>query len=302
MKEVTVYQVDSFTKEKFKGNPAGVVLNAEHLNTEEMQLIARELNNSETAFIFRPDLYDPAFDYHVRYFTPTTEVPSCGHATIAALYAKAKEDQLDTCVIKIKTQIGILPVKIEKEDNDYRITMTQGSFGLSPAFDPSTTQNIIRALGLTMNDLDERCPVQIASTGHSKVMIGIKSRSVLNSLVPDSGALVQLSKEISCNGYFVFTFDTGDPDILTYGRMFAPAIGITEDPVTGNAHGPLGGYLIHHKIAGYSGETFEFTGKQGETINRIGKVLVTVQVSNGTPDKVSITGDAVSVFRTVMHV
>lgn len=84
--------------------------------------------------------------------------------------------------------------------------------------------------------------------------------------------------------------------------MFAPAIGITEDPVTGNAHGPLGGYLIHHKIAGYSGETFEFTGKQGETINRIGKVLVTVQVSNGTPDKVSITGDAVSVFRTVMHV
>ncbi|CAM3175140.1 PhzF family isomerase [Chryseobacterium flavum] len=302
MKEVTVYQVDSFTKEKFKGNPAGVVLNAEHLNTEEMQLIARELNNSETAFIFRPDLYDPAFDYHVRYFTPTTEVPSCGHATIAALYAKAKEDQLDTCVIRIKTQIGILPVKIEKEDNDYRITMTQGTFGLSPAFDPSTTQNIIRALGLTMNDLDERCPVQIASTGHSKVMIGIKSRSVLNSLVPDSGALVQLSKEISCNGYFVFTFDTGDPDILTYGRMFAPAIGITEDPVTGNAHGPLGGYLIHHKIAGYSGETFEFTGKQGETINRIGKVLVTVQVSNGTPDKVSITGDAVSVFRTVMHV
>ncbi|WP_312994620.1 PhzF family isomerase [Chryseobacterium flavum] len=302
MKEVTVYQVDSFTKEKFKGNPAGVVLNAEHLNTEEMQLIARELNNSETAFIFRPDLYDPAFDYHVRYFTPTTEVPSCGHATIAALYAKAKEDQLDTCVIRIKTQIGILPVKIEKEDNDYRVTMTQGTFGLSPAFDPSTTQNIIRALGLTMNDLDERCPVQIASTGHSKVMIGIKSRSVLNSLVPDSGALVQLSKEISCNGYFVFTFDTGDPDILTYGRMFAPAIGITEDPVTGNAHGPLGGYLIHHKIAGYSGETFEFTGKQGETINRIGKVLVTVQVSNGTPDKVSITGDAVSVFRTVMHV
>lgn len=302
MKEVTVYQVDSFTKEKFKGNPAGVVLNAEHLNTEEMQLIARELNNSETAFIFRPDLYDPAFDYHVRYFTPTTEVPSCGHATIAALYAKAKEDQLDTCVIRIKTQIGILPVKIEKKDNDYRITMTQGTFGLSPAFDPSTTQNIIRALGLTMNDLDERCPVQIASTGHSKVMIGIKSRSVLNSLVPDSDALVQLSKEISCNGYFVFTFDTGDPDILTYGRMFAPAIGITEDPVTGNAHGPLGGYLIHHKIAGYSGETFEFTGKQGETINRIGKVLVTVQVSNGTPDKVSITGDAVSVFRTVMHV
>lgn len=89
MKKVIVYQIDSFTKEKFKGNPAGVVLNAENMTTEEMQLIARELNNSETAFVFRPHHPEENFDYHVRYFTPTTEVPSCGHATIAALYAKA---------------------------------------------------------------------------------------------------------------------------------------------------------------------------------------------------------------------
>lgn len=90
MKEVIVYQIDSFTKEKFKGNPAGVVLNAEHMTSEEMQLIARELNNSETAFVFRPETQEKNFDYHVRYFTPTTEVPSCGHATIAALYARAQ--------------------------------------------------------------------------------------------------------------------------------------------------------------------------------------------------------------------
>ncbi|MBB6329792.1 PhzF family phenazine biosynthesis protein [Chryseobacterium sediminis] len=300
MKEVIVYQIDSFTKEKFKGNPAGVVLNAESMTSEEMQLIARELNNSETAFVFRPDDPKENFDYHVRYFTPTTEVPSCGHATIAALYAKAQEDKLDSCTITIKTQIGILPIHIERENNDYLITMTQGKFELSPAFDTSITQRIVEALGLTMNDLDEKCPVQIASTGHSKVMIGIKNNMTLHHLTPDLTALTKLSKEIGCNGYFVFTFDIKEKDILTNGRMFAPAIGIAEDPVTGNANGPLGGYLIQNKIIETADSIFEFTGKQGEAINRIGNVKVRVSVKDNQPNIISITGNAVGVFRTIM--
>lgn len=300
MKEVIVYQIDSFTKEKFKGNPAGIVLNAENMTSEDMQLIARELNNSETAFVFKPDNPEENFDYHVRYFTPTTEVPSCGHAIIAALYAKAQEDHLDSCTIAIHTQIGILPIHIERENNDYLITMTQGKFVLSPAFDTSITQRILLALGLTTDDLDEKCPVQIASTGHSKVMIGIKSNKVLNNLNPDLITLGKLSKEIGCNGYFVFTFDTDEKEILTNGRMFAPAIGISEDPVTGNANGPLGGYLIQNKIIETADAIFEFTGKQGEAINRIGKVKVRVSVKDSQPDIISITGNAVCVFRTTM--
>lgn len=302
MKEVIVYQIDSFTKEKFKGNPAGVVLNAEKLTSEEMQLIARELNNSETAFVFKPDSENHTFDYHIRYFTPTTEVPICGHATIAALYAKAIEDKLESCMIKIHTQVGILPIYIEKNEDDYQITMTQGSFQQSPVFDLSTEENIVKALGLKMDDLDERCPVQIASTGHSKVMIGITSRSTLNSLTPDFTTLAQLSKMIHCNGYFVFTFDTGDQSILTYGRMFAPAIGILEDPVTGNANGPLGGYLIQNKIIEMTDGTFEFTGRQGEALNRIGEMKVEVTVRNTIPDTIRITGNAVTVFRVIMSI
>lgn len=302
MKEVIVYQIDSFTKEKFKGNPAGVVLNAENLTTEEMQLIARELNNSETAFIFTPDVPENDFDYHVRYFTPTVEVPICGHATIGALYAKAVEDQLDSCTIRINTQVGILPISIDKKDNDYQITMTQGSFLLGPAFDLLTTQNIAQALGISTDDLDEKCPMQIASTGHSKVMIGIKSRKTLNQLNPDMASLIELSKEIGCNGYFVFTFDSDDKDVFICGRMFAPAIGISEDPVTGNANGPLGGYLIHNKIIEVSGDTFEFTGEQGEAINRVGKVHVKVSIKNSKPDIIQITGNAVSVFRTIISI
>lgn len=301
MKEVIVYQVDSFTKEKFKGNPAGVVLNAENLTTEEMQLIARELNNSETAFVFSPK-ENNEFDYHVRYFTPTTEVPICGHATIGALYAKAIEDQLDSCTIRINTQVGVLPIDIIRNDNDYQITMTQGNFSVSPVFEQSITQNIVQALGLKIEDLDERCPVQIASTGHSKVMIGVKSRTVLNQLTPNFDHLTHISKEIGCNGYFVFSFDSDDHNVLTYGRMFAPAIGILEDPVTGNANGPLGGYLIQNKIIEVSNGNFEFIGRQGETINRIGQMKVEVSVINEIPETIRITGNAVCVFRTIMHV
>jgi PhzF family phenazine biosynthesis protein len=265
-----------------------------------MQLVARELNNSETAFVFKPNNPNENFDYHIRYFTPTTEVPSCGHATIAALYAKAQEDSLDSCTIAIHTQIGILPIHIEREYNDYLITMTQGKFELSPVFDISITQRIVLALGLTMGDLDEKCPVQIASTGHSKVMIGIKSNITLNRLVPDLAALTKLSKEIGCNGYFVFTFDIDEKEILTNGRMFAPAIGISEDPVTGNANGPLGGYLIQNKIIETDNDIFEFTGKQGQAIKRIGEVKVQVSVKDNQPDIIRITGNAVRVFRTTM--
>jgi PhzF family phenazine biosynthesis protein len=296
MKRLVAYQIDSFTKEKFKGNPAGVVVNADDLNEVQMQLIARELNNSETAFLFSKDSHD--CDGVIRYFTPKTEVPTCGHATIAAMYAKALEENLEPCVLNIKTKIGILPFEIIKQDSDYQVIMTQGPFDLSPGLDDFVAQKIITSIGLNNSDLDERCPVQIASTGHSKVMIGIKSRDKLNSLNPDFQRLSEISALIKCNGYFVFTFDSNNNDILTYGRMFAPAIGINEDPVTGNANGPLGGYLIRNKIVKHDGKYFEFNGGQGEKINRFGVINVRVKINNSKPASIQIKGDAVVIFRT----
>lgn len=300
MKKLITYQIDSFTKEKFKGNPAGVVINADELTDYEMQQIARELNNSETAFLFAPDSDD--CDGVIRYFTPNTEVPICGHATIAAMYAKAIEEKLDSCILRFKTKIGILPFEIIKENEDYQILMTQGNFELGDVFDSAVTQKMITALGLQKSDLDERCPVQIASTGHSKVMIGIKSREKLNNLSPIYNDLAQLSNEINCNGYFVFTFDSDDQDVLTYGRMFAPAIGINEDPVTGNANGPLGGYLVQNNIIDYKNNTFEFNGKQGEKIDRLGVIKVKVVTEENKPKLIQIKGDAVVVFRAEIEI
>lgn len=294
-----VYQIDSFTKERFKGNPAGVVVNADGLNDYQMQQIARELNNSETAFLFSPD--DENCDGVIRYFTPKAEVPTCGHATIAAMYAKALEDDLNSCVLQIKTKIGVLPFEIKKEHEGCRVIMTQGKFELSPKLDAEITENLMVALGITKHDLDSKCPIQIASTGHSKVMIGIKERKKLNDLNPNFNDLTVLSKLIDCNGYFVFTFDSDNPEILTYGRMFAPAIGINEDPVTGNAHGPLGGYLVQNRLVDVT-NTFEFKGMQGETIDRTGVVAVKVTIANGLPEIIQVSGEAVVIFKTEIEV
>ena len=116
MRTLDGYQVDSFTTQKFKGNPAGVVLNADGLSDEEMLSIAKELNNSETAFIMSPDSTD--HDVRIRYFTPKTEVPVCGHATIAAHYVRAKVHNLESSTVFHKIGVGILPVEIVKEGND----------------------------------------------------------------------------------------------------------------------------------------------------------------------------------------
>ncbi|HEY5826446.1 MAG TPA: PhzF family isomerase [Cyclobacteriaceae bacterium] len=295
-----IYQIDSFTKEKFKGNPAGVVVNADGLSNTQMQLIARELNNSETAFIFSPD--DDHCDGVIRYFTPKEEVPICGHATIAAMYAKAIEENMGSKVLNMKTKIGILPFEVIRKDEDYEVVMTQGKFELSDPFDNQTTDQLLNALGLDPSDIQEKCPVQIASTGHSKVMIGIKSRKKLNQLNPNYSKLAKLSKQINCNGYFVFTFDSDDKEILTYGRMFAPAIGINEDPVTGNANGPLGGYLIQNGIVKSKESNFEFNGRQGEKIDRLGVVKVNVKIENHKPALIQIRGNAIVVFKTEIEI
>lgn len=291
-----LYQVDSFTKELFQGNPAGVVPNADGLTAVQMQAIAREMNNSETAFILPPTAED--HEVWIRFFTPTIEVPSCGHATIAAHYVRALEMELPSCRVIQKIGAGILPVEIIRERGDYRIVMTQGAIEFGETFSGVLRDEIVTALGLGKGDLDDRCPVQIVSTGHSKVLVGIRERSVLNRLRPDLARLTELSRRIGCNGYFVFVLTEDSGEVLSHGRMFAPAIGIAEDPVTGNANGPLGAYLVRYRLVAADGNRLAFKARQGEAIGRPGTVEVTVKIAEGRPTVVQVGGHAVVVFQT----
>ncbi len=181
-KQYRLYQVDSLTKEKLRGNPAGVITNADGLTEARMQQIAREMNNSETAFILSPQ--DPSHDVWVRFFTPSREVPICGHATVAAHYVRAVENHLPTTRVLQKTGAGILPVEIIAEHGDYQIIMTQGKIEIGGALPDTVQEALLSALGITHADRLERCPIVIASTGHSKVMIGIRDVGVLHALKP----------------------------------------------------------------------------------------------------------------------
>ncbi|HOS68476.1 MAG TPA: PhzF family isomerase [Bacillota bacterium] len=299
-KEYHLFQIDSFTKEKFTGNPAGVITNADGLTDCEMQKIARELNNSETAFIFSPDSND--HDVHVRFFTPTKEVPICGHATIAAHYARAIEKELDTTRVYQKTGAGILPVDIIKENGDYKIVMTQGKIEFKSIIDGINREDLIKALNIKNSDLMENHKIQIVSTGHSKVLVGIKSFETLNSLKPNYDALTKLSGIIGCNGYYVYTIAPEEKDVLIHGRMFAPAIGINEDPVTGNANGPLGAYLVHYNLARHNDSLLKFKAMQGEAINRAGTIEVEVKIEENEPVEVKISGSAVIAFQSVITI
>ncbi|MDQ1350300.1 MAG: hypothetical protein QG657_601 [Acidobacteriota bacterium] len=289
-----VYQVDAFTREVFRGNPAGVIPHADGLTESQMQDIARELNNSETAFILKPTSTD--HDVWVRFFTPYTEVPICGHATISAHYVRARIEKLPACRVLQRTGAGILPVDIVPDNNDYKIIMTQGKIRFGPLLEHNHIQTLLRALDLNSEDIDDRCPVQVVSTGHGKIMIGIKRKEQLDALTPDMGILKELGKEIGCPGFYVFTLDSPTPEILVHGRMFAPGIGINEDPVTGNANGPLGAYLVKHRLVKHNGTYFQFRARQGETIRRPGEMNVMVDIENNEPSRIRIAGEAVIVF------
>ncbi|MBC2579144.1 PhzF family isomerase [Clostridium sp. DJ247] len=295
-RKYNLYQIDSFTKDKFVGNPAGVITNADGLTSDEMQKIARELNNSETAFIFSSNSNE--YDVHIRFFTPTNEVPICGHATIAAHYARAIENTLNTSRVYHKTGAGILPVDIVKENKDYKITMTQGKIEFGDIIEGINRKKLLSAINVSDDDLLEDYPIQIVSTGHSKVMVGIKNIATLNEMQPNYDALSKLSNIIKCNGYYVFTVNSQDSDVLVHGRMFAPAIGINEDPVTGNANGPLGAYLVHHKLINHNNTLFKFKARQGEAIKRSGTIEVEVIIENNKPVEVKISGNAVIAFKS----
>ena len=285
-----VYHVDAFTSVPFRGNSAGVVLHADGLSEAQMQLIARELRHSETAFLLTSD----DSDVRIRYFTPTVEVPICGHATVAAHYVRAKVLGLGNSTVWQTSLAGRHRVDIEASDNDYRISLEQGVPGFEAPLEGAVRAAIIDALHLSEDDMLPGLPIQVATTGHSKVMIALQPEVDLDALSPDLPALPAISKQIGCNGFFPFQIRKGEN--ATDGRMFSPAIGIVEDPVTGNANGPMGAWLVQHGLMPHDGKTLRVQGHQGRALGRDGIVDVTVAIRENLPEKVTITGSAVILF------
>ena len=300
MAKLRFFQVDAFTRVPFAGNPAGVVIDADDLRDDQMQAIARELNNSETAFLLKPDASD--HDLRIRFFTPTTEVPSCGHATVASHYVRAKIMGLPACHVRHKIGAGLLGADIEHRDGDYFIKVRQAAPRLSEPYEGERRLQVLNALGLDLDDLVPGLPVQLVDTGNSKVMVPIKSRDTLNFLKPDFRKLVQFHNQVPNAGYFVFALDNPAPGIVAHARTFAPNIGIDEDPVTGNGHGPMGAYLVANGRTESRDGVHHFVGRQGEAIGRKGDVDIWVDVQEATPLAVTIGGHAAIVFDALLPI
>lgn len=291
MDALRTYRIDAFTTEPGRGNPAGVVTNAQGLDDARMQAIAHELGFSETAFVLPARSAD--HDLQLRFFTPTTEVPVCGHATVGAHYALALENGAVGARRQL-TGAGVQRVEVLLRGGDFVVRIEQGPPLFDPPLAPALARDVMAALGVAGEDLDFRCPLQCVSTGHGKLLIGLRQRARLTALAPDLARLAALSPAVGSNGYFVFTLDTEDgDDALSHGRMFAPAIGVDEDPVTGNANGPLGAYLVRYGMLSADRGLAGFRGRQQTASGRGGFIDVEVRVKGAEPVAVAIVGHAV---------
>jgi PhzF family phenazine biosynthesis protein len=288
-----VFQVDAFTRRQFTGNPAGVVLNADSLSDDEMRAIARELNNADTAFVLGPDGAD--HDIRVRFFTPRTEASFVGHATVAAHYVLSRRSG-NASALRQKQRSGIVEVSIRGRGDERQVAVRESPPALGRELNDRERLAVLDALALPTGDLDSRCPVRIGGGLSSRLLIGVHGPEQLKQLKPDMNRLTTLSAQLGAAGYLVFTLAPSSGDCLTESRMFCPALGIPEDPVSGNAHGILGAYLAHHGLLPRQADRASFTGEQGHFLHRPGRVQVELEWRDDQLSAVWIIGQAVLVF------
>ncbi|MBI5014150.1 MAG: PhzF family phenazine biosynthesis isomerase [Deltaproteobacteria bacterium] len=282
------YKVDAFTRVPLQGNPAGVLPMARGLSEPEMLAVAREMNVSETAFV----LPSREADLRVRFFTPTQEVPLCGHALVATLTLLHELGELplagDSARVRVETGAGVIAVDLVRERHGVRVDMTQAP----PAFRPfdRPAEDLLEILGASTEDLRADLPLELAYTGLWDLMVPLAGRDALDGLLPDSRALAALTREVGAVGAYAFV-EEGE---RFQCRCFAPAAGIDEDPVTGTSAGAFGAYLLRHGVVRPG---VPFIVSQGEACGRAGTVRVVVEGEVGDPRCIIVGGHAVVSLR-----
>jgi PhzF family phenazine biosynthesis protein len=297
-RSVHVFQIDAFTQQRFTGNPAGVVLGAEVLNDAEMLAIARELNNADTAFVLPAD--GPDHDLRIRFFTPRTEAAFVGHATIAAQFVLSRRGA-DAHRRRQKQKAGIVEVEVRGHGLDRSIAIRQPAPALGRELNERERLAVLDALALSSADLDPRCPMRIAGGSSTRLMIGVRSHEQLKHLKPDFARLNTLSAQLGAAGHFVFTLQGAPGGSQTESRMFCPALGIPEDPVSGNAHGILGSYLAQLGLLTAVNGRAAFHATQGHFVGRPGEIDIELEFEGNNPSAVWIIGQAVEIFETHLH-
>ncbi|MGZ9133371.1 MAG: PhzF family phenazine biosynthesis protein [Nitrospira sp.] len=290
------YQADVFTSQPFGGNPVAVFPDADGLTDDELQQIAREMNLSETVFVFPPT--DPAAVARLRIFTPTQEIPFAGHPVLGTFYVLAQIGRISTqepvTPVVQECNIGLFPVELHAEQSRVvRVVMSQPK----PEFlDPIDDVYLIGgALSLPKHVIaDTKWPLQVVSTGLPVLIVPVRTLTAVRSINPDASAIINVCERFGANGIMVFTTVTVESFASVHARMFAPKIGILEDPATGSAGGALGAYLVQNGVVEV-GPTTDILIEQGYEIDRPSRILVQVESDDDVIQGVKVGGHCVMV-------
>jgi len=286
--------LDVFTDRPLSGNQLAVFLDGRGLSTETMQAIAKEMNFSETTFVLPSERSDT--DFRVRIFTPAAELPMAGHPTIGTTFALARSGIVAAGCSRVVFSLGIgpTPVAFTWQDEELAFAwMTQGlpEFG-APIADLAGAAAALRlpSAAVTATGL----PVQTVSCGLPYLYVPLATRRAVDTASLDSEAYERFLQAAHLQDLpvFLFSSETGGDKATVYSRMFAPMFGIAEDSATGSASGPLGCYLVRHKVvpAERAGSMLSL---QGVKMGRPSQIHIAIGVKNGEIEDVRIGGQAV---------
>ncbi len=268
---------DVFTDTPLAGNQLAVFTDARELPEEELQRLAREINFSETVFVYAPEAGGHA---RIRIFTPAAELPFAGHPTLGTAFVLAAPLQLGE--IRLETGVGIVPVKLDRDERGGIVfgRMEQPIPSVEPYADEEA---LFDALGVKGSEL----PVELYDNGLRFVYVALPSEEAVAALRPNFSALGELPAVLGFN-----CFAGSDKRWKT--RMFAPGGGVAEDPATGSAAGPLAVHLARHGRIAF-GDEIEIS--QGTEIGRPSTLYARVDGSADSIERVEVGGSAVVVAR-----
>jgi PhzF family phenazine biosynthesis protein len=285
-----IFQVDAFTRTRFTGNPATVILDADGQSDGALMSIAREFSQAEVAFVSAAA--GPDHDLRLRFFNTRKEAPFVGHATVAAHAVLLALGRRGMGVCRQHSGTGIIEVRVQERGGtmvEFRQTVPE----LDAPLPFKTTLRVAEALRLPATLLHEVMPARVARKGSTRLLVPVAEPRALDALTPNFDTLLALGNEIGADGFFVFSVNRGPEDLSTESRMFCPALGIPEDPVSGNAHAMLAAYLW--ELGQFGKNSSAFTGHQGRQMNRPGEVSVKLEIDHGSLLAAHIGGSAVIV-------
>jgi PhzF family phenazine biosynthesis protein len=276
--------VDVFAERPLSGNPLTVVPDADGLGVDQMRAIAREFNQSETTFVLRPSL--PGATWRLRSFTPGgVEVGGAGHNALGAWLWLAQADRVgDAAGLRQEIAGEVMPVEVVAEPGGrVRVVMDQAAPSFAARIEGTDdTVALSAALGLSPDDLVG--PAQVVSTGVGHLLIPVSGRAVVDSAAPESRALLALLRASGGEGAYVYTTAAGEDQANAYARFFNPTVGISEDPATGTAAGPLAARLV---TEGVVRDGSRLVIAQGAALGRPSRILIDI---DGTSVRISGSG------------